>query len=145
MTTVAEERRVGGSVVAGAIAGLAGGVLFGVMMAMMGFLPMVGMLVGSENAIVGFIVHMAISTFLGGIFGLVVGRLSSYSLGTAIVAGAIYGALWWVLGALVLMPLFLGMTQMIFVIGSAQWMSLIGHLVYGVVAGLVFLYLRQRF
>jgi hypothetical protein len=43
------------------------------------------------------------------------------------------------------MPLFLGMTQMILVIGGAQWMSLIGHLVYGVVTGLAFLYLRQRF
>lgn len=39
---------------AGAIAGLGGGLVFGIMMGMMGMLPMVGMLVGAENAIVGF-------------------------------------------------------------------------------------------
>lgn len=37
--------------------GLAGGAIFGIMMGMMGMLPMVAMLVGRESATVGFIVH----------------------------------------------------------------------------------------
>jgi len=45
---------------------------------------------------------------------------------------------------LTLMPLFLGMTQMVFVIGQAQWMSLVGHLIYGVITALVFIPLRKR-
>ena len=48
-------------IIQGAIAGLVGGVVFGIMMAMMGMLPMVGMLIGVESAVVGFIVHLAIS------------------------------------------------------------------------------------
>ncbi|MGH3449311.1 MAG: hypothetical protein ACRDQW_01005, partial [Haloechinothrix sp.] len=43
----------------GAIAGVAGGIVFGMLMAMMGMLPMVGMLIGVDNAIVGFLVHLA--------------------------------------------------------------------------------------
>ena len=52
--------------------------------------------------------------------------------------------IWWVLGALILMPLMLGMTQMIFVIGQMQWMSLMGHIVYTVITALVFLALYKR-
>jgi hypothetical protein len=44
-----------------------------------------------------------------------------------------------VLGALILMPLMLGMSAMVLQIGGDQWMSLIGHLIYGVVTGLAFL------
>jgi hypothetical protein len=43
------------------VAGLAGGLLFGIMMYMGGMLPMVGMLVRQESTWVGFIVHMVIS------------------------------------------------------------------------------------
>ena len=53
---------------------------------------------------------------------------------------------WWllVLGALVLMPLGLGMTQMVLVIGADQWLSLLGHLIYGVVTAVVFVPLSRR-
>jgi uncharacterized membrane protein YagU involved in acid resistance len=61
-----------------------------------------------------------------------------------LIAGALYGVVWWVLGALILMPLMLGMTQMILAIGGPQWMSLLGHIVYGVVTGLLFVLLRGR-
>jgi uncharacterized membrane protein YagU involved in acid resistance len=130
-------------VIAGAIAGLGGGIVFGMMMAMMGMLPMVAMLVGSQNPLIGFIVHMGISAAIGGVYGLVARRFPA-TAGTAVVAGAVNGVIWWVLGALVLMPLMLGMTDMVFQIGGAQWMSLIGHLVYGVVTGLLFLPLNKR-
>ncbi len=131
------------AVIRGALAGLAGGVVFGVMMGMMGALPMVGMLVGQQNATVGFVVHMVISAIIGAIYGGIAVRLPQ-TVGTAIVAGALYGVVWWMLGALILMPLLLGMNNMIFVIGQMQIMSLVGHLVYGVVTGLAFLWLVQR-
>ncbi|MEW5960888.1 MAG: hypothetical protein AB1801_24445, partial [Chloroflexota bacterium] len=56
---------------AGAVAGLGGGLVFGLMMGMMGMLPMVGMLVRQESAVVGFIVHMLISAFIGATFGVI--------------------------------------------------------------------------
>ncbi len=127
----------------GAIAGLAGGVVFGMMMGMMGMLPMVGMLVRQNNAVIGFIVHIGISAFIGAVFGLVAGRFTLNAT-NAIIGGMINGVVWWVLGALVLMPLFLGMTQMVFIIGQAQWLSLMGHLIYGLVTSFVFIPLVKR-
>jgi hypothetical protein len=38
----------------------------------------------------------------------------------------------------------LGMTQMVFVIGGPQWMSLVGHIIYGVVTGILFVPLSRR-
>ena len=45
--------------------------MFGIMMGMMDMLPMAGMLVRQENAVIGFIVHMLISAIFGAIYGLV--------------------------------------------------------------------------
>ena len=135
--------RVGSSALAGAVAGLAGGVVFGMLMGMLGMLPMVGMLVRQESAIVGFLVHMVISAFIGAVYGVVAARLPAGWV-TAIVAGMVNGVVWWVLGALVLMPLGLGMTQMVFQIGADQWLSLMGHLIYGVITALVFVPLSRR-
>lgn len=128
---------------AGTIAGLGGGLVFGVMMGMMGMLPMVGMLAGQENAVAGFIIHMIISAFIGATFGIIATRLPA-GWAAAIIGGGAYGIVWWVLGALVLMPLMLGMTQMVFVIGGPQWMSLMGHVIFGVVTGILFVPLSQR-
>ncbi len=49
----------------GAYAGLVGGVVFGIMMGMMGMLPMIGQMVGSSSSLVGFLVHMVNSAIIG--------------------------------------------------------------------------------
>jgi len=131
------------SVVLGVIGGLAGGVIFGLMMAAQNMLPMVGMLIGQESAGVGFIVHLVISALIGGTYGFVAPRLPS-GWGVTAGAGLVYGVIWWVLGALILMPLMLGMGEMVLQIGDAQWMSLIGHLIFGVILAAVFKLLRER-
>ena len=132
------------SIIAGGIAGLGGGVVFGMMMALMGMLPMVAMLVGSQSAVVGFLVHMVISAGIGGFYGLVASRLP-LTVGMGIVAGMVNGVVWWVLGALILMPLLLGMAAMVLKIGTDQWFSLMGHVIYGIVTGLLFIPLSKRF
>jgi len=43
---------------------------------MMGMLPMVAMVVGSESAVVGFLYHMFNSVIIGAVFGLIFGSLS---------------------------------------------------------------------
>jgi uncharacterized membrane protein YagU involved in acid resistance len=131
--------------VRGAAAGVAGGVVFGIMMGAMGMLPMVAMLVGSQSAVVGAVVHLVISAVIGAIYGTVV-VLGRFQLTTAfaLISGAVNGIVWWVLGALILMPLGLGMTEMVFKVGEAQWMSLLGHLIFGVITGLVLLALNRR-
>ena len=96
-----------------------------------------------QNPIVGFLVHMVISAGIGGFYGLVASRLPR-TTGTAILAGAVNGVVWWVLGALVLMPLLLGMAEMVLQIGGPQWLSLMGHVIYGIVTGLLFIPLSRR-
>ena len=141
--TRAETASTGRLIVQGAVAGLAGGVVFGVMMGMMGMLPMVGSLVGMPNAIVGTIVHLAISAFIGAVYALVIARFPN-TPSVALVGGVVNGFAWWILGALLLMPLLLGMSDMVFAIGQPQWMSLLGHLIYGVITALVLMGLRRR-
>jgi uncharacterized membrane protein YagU involved in acid resistance len=142
MSAITTETHVDG-IKTGILAGLVGGLAFGIMMAVMGMLPMVAMLVGSDNAVVGFLVHMLISAFIGAVYGLVAIRLPE-GWGITIAAGAVNGVVWWVLGALLLMPLMLGMAEMVFAVGEMQWWSLVGHLIYGVITAVAFVQLKQR-
>lgn len=103
----------------GAVAGIIAGIPFGIMMGMMGMMPMIGMLVPVENAFVGVLVHGAISVITGAIYGFVAVRFQQ-TWRNAILGGFVYGIIWWVLGALILMPAILGMFQNIFVIGQVQ-------------------------
>ncbi len=133
----------------GAVAGLAGGVVFGILMAMMGILPMVGMLIGVENAFVGFLVHLVNSAIIGAIFGVLVAGIAG-RIWPLLGAGMIYGVVWWVLGALIIMPLWLSVTadptmkDMVLTVGKDQWMSLMGHVIFGLVAAGVLYGLHRR-
>jgi len=69
------------------------------------------------------------------------GLLTGYWRGALI--GLAYGALWWVLGALLIMPIVLGMPP--FMLDANSLLSLMGHLVYGVILGVVsVVFLRRR-
>ena len=127
----------------GAVAGLIGGVPFGIMMVMMGMMPMIGMLVGVESALVGYLAHAAISAITGAIYGFFAVRFP-LTWRNAVAGGLIYGVIWWMLGALILMPALLGMFEMIFVIQQMQWMSLLGHIIFGEVLALAFVWLSRR-
>jgi uncharacterized membrane protein YagU involved in acid resistance len=125
----------------GVVGGLAGGIVFGMLMQMMGMIPMVAKLVGSDAAAVGWIVHLAISAFAGAVFALLVGaRATGY--GAAIGLGLVYGVVWWVVGALLIMPAQLGMD--VFVLDATAWQSLMGHLIFGLVLGIVYAMLARR-
>lgn len=143
MSTLSKQNFDSRALSLGAIAGLIGGIPFGMLMAMMGMMPMIGMLVGVENALVGVLVHGVISAVTGAIYGLFATRFEQ-TWGFAALAGLVYGILWWVLGALILMPAMLGMFQNIFMIGQMQWMSLMGHIIFGEVLALSFLWLYRR-
>jgi uncharacterized membrane protein YagU involved in acid resistance len=117
---------------AGVVGGLVGGVLFGVMMQVMGMLGMVAGLVGQESIAVGWVVHLAISALFGLGYALTIGPRST-SWARALGLGAVYGVIWWVLGALIIMPAILGMP--VFQVGTPQMQSLVGHIVYGLALG----------
>ncbi len=142
---------------AGALAGVAGGVIFGVMMQTMsaptpdgGSMPMMGMVamvVRSQSLFVGWLYHLINSAVIGALFGWLLGeRLGGYRAGLA--WGAFWGAVWWVLGALIVMPLLLGMPAFASLrmppMRPVAFGSLVGHLIYGLILGSAFVKLRAR-
>ena len=130
----------------GVIGGLIGGAVFGVMMAKMGMLPMVGQLIGQPSVGAGFLVHMVNSVTLGVAFALLLGPLAT-GIGRGLLQGLLYGGAWWLLGPLTLMPLFLGMGLGVnwnLTAASNMLPSLMGHLVYGALLGITYGWLRGR-
>jgi uncharacterized membrane protein YagU involved in acid resistance len=127
---------------AGAPAGIVGGLAFGAAMAQLGVLPTVATLVGLGSSRAGFAVHMAISAVVGAGFGLMV-RRQRCGPGELMFLGAAYGALWWCLGPLTLLPLTLGQAPG-WDVAAAQreFPSLVGHLLFGVGTALVFVVLH---
>lgn len=128
-------------VLAALVGGLVGGALFGALMELTGMIEMVAGLVGSQSPTVGWIVHLAISLALGLGFGLIV-ALRPLGIGASVGLGAAYGLVWWVLGALLIMPA--AMDMPVLVVDQGALMSLAGHLVYGVALGAVTAALAPR-
>ncbi|MEW5701834.1 MAG: hypothetical protein AB1792_06355 [Candidatus Zixiibacteriota bacterium] len=128
----------------GALAGMAGGVAFGMLMGMMGMLPMVAQLVGSHSSVIGFLVHMINSALIGGAFGTLLGsKVRTPAQGAGWGAG--YGVIWWFLGTLLIMPIWLGMPAQLHVEGMKNAMpSLMGHVIYGIITGITFDRLSHR-
>ena len=132
----------------GIAAGLVAGVVFGIMMQMMtaptpegGEMPimaMVAKVVRSDSIAVGWLYHLFNSAVIGAIFGWLLGS-RSHNFGAGLGWGAIYGFAWWILGGLILMPLFLGMSPFAPLqmepMRPVAMGSLIGHLIYGLILG----------
>jgi hypothetical protein len=128
----------------GALAGLAGGLLFTVVMAQIGFLPVFARLVGSRSTLTGLIVQLLVANLIGVSYGLLF-RRQSYDIGSALGWGLSYGFFWWVLGPLTLIPVLLGVAPQ-WTAGAAAdlFSSLVGHLAYGAGLGVVFHLLEAR-
>jgi uncharacterized membrane protein YagU involved in acid resistance len=124
----------------GALAGLAGGVVFGILMHAMDMIGMVGGLVGAEGVAAGWAVHLVNSAIIGAVFGLLAARFRG--AGSLVGVGVAYGIAWWVLGALLIMPLWMGMPAL--EVGAMQFYSLAGHMMYGAVTGLAWFGLVKR-
>jgi len=130
----------------GAVAGVLGGIVFGIMMGMMEMFPSIGLMVGMPNAVAGFVVHLVISALIGASFSAFFQRRAS-SRGLGLVYGVGYGAFWWVLGPLTLMPLFLGMRLGVYWDGAMaleMLPSLAGHVIYGGILGFLYVVLGSR-
>ena len=130
----------------GAYGGVAGGLIFGAMMGMMGMLPMIGSMVGQPTIAAGFVVHMVNSAIIGAGFAITLGRVVS-GTPSGLGAGFVYGGAWWILGPLTFMPLFMGMgfgVNWNAAAAVAMFPSLVGHLMFGSILGLVYNWLHQR-
>jgi len=121
------------AVVVGALAGLAGGMCF----SGSGDLPAIA--IGSSVA--AGALHLAVSAALGVGFGVLF-QHDVRALGSHLGWGLAYGLLWWFLGRLTLLPLAEGVVA-VDGLWSAKEMTaafpaLVGHVVFGLVLGLVY-------
>ena len=89
----------------------------------------------------GVLVHSLVSVLLGLTYGILFRDRRSGTLGFSAAWGWLFGMIWWYLGPLTLLPLLLT--------GVCDWStdavntllpSMAGHLVYGVVTGVIFLW-----
>ncbi|GLW11633.1 hypothetical protein Misp01_67610 [Microtetraspora sp. NBRC 13810] len=129
--------------VPGAVAGLAGGVVFGGVMAEIGFLPTVAAIVRTDVIPLAFAVHMLFAAIIGAGFGLLVVHQRA-RVEELLFWGLVYGMLWWFLGPLTLLPILLGRPVAWDLAGGRELLpSLIGHLVYGAVTAAAFAWLRR--
>jgi uncharacterized membrane protein YagU involved in acid resistance len=128
----------------GAVASLAGGLLFSLVMLVTGVLPQIANLVGGSSPVLGFVVHMGISTLIGMSYGVLFGH-EAPDLGSGIVWGLTYGLVWWFVGNLTLLPILLG-GQFVWTTeaAAAGLPSLVGHLIYGAATACAFLLLERR-
>jgi len=133
----------------GALAGLIGGAAMGVMLTMQmpGVIEVaIPSMYGLSGLAAGWVVHLFHSAVLGVAFAAVaaaVGAADSVGRGAAV--GVAYGAVLWVVLAALVMPVWLG------AVGSPanpplpnfNPMSLVGHVVYGLVLGVAFPLVRE--
>ncbi|MFG2028507.1 hypothetical protein [Streptomyces sp. NPDC048825] len=130
----------------GAAAGLVGGIGMGIWMSVSrpmmdtAMITMVAGLLGSTNAFAGWLIHLAIALFAGITFGALLGPFAQ-RIAPAVVLGLAYGAVWWSVGALWIMPANMGMP--VFEWNDVTSSSLGAHLVFGLLAGGTFACIAQ--
>ncbi len=130
--------RAGRAVVGGAFAGILGGWAFGKWMEQVDFFPLIAGLVDSRSRMVGVSLHFAIAAFIGVSFGLLFQR-EIRGFGSSLAWGAAYGIFWWFLGPLTLLPLLLRRApDWSYAHAGTLFGSLVGHIVYGLIAGFVY-------
>lgn len=89
---------------AGIIGSLVGGLVLSIPMGMMGSFPGIASMIGSDSALVGFIVHMVISFIFGIGFAIFAGLVKM----NIVALGAIFGVIIWIIGPMLLMPVLMG-------------------------------------
>ena len=128
----------------GALAGLIGGLVFGVTMWDLSLLGTFASLISADSGVVGFIVLMVVACILGAGFGILVWRQRP-GVGETLLWGLVYGTFWWYLGPLTLMPVLQG-DGLTWDVKSAQeqFPQLLGHVLYGAGTGLALVGLQWR-
>src|SRR5580692_7760697 len=128
----------------GAAAGLAGGLLYVLVLLATGSLGEIAAIVGGTSSALGVAVHLCISVLLGVSYGLLFQR-EAPNLASGIAWGLVYGLMGWYIGPLTLLPFALGNSGMwVPAVAEAQFPAMAGHFIYGSVAAAAFWLLERR-
>jgi NADH dehydrogenase len=125
-------------VIAGGVAGLVAGVVYGQALQSLGMMAEVAGLIGLSSPSAGLAIHLAISLLLGASFAAIF-RYQPASAAATVSGGVIYSLLWWIVGPLTLQPVLMGKGPS-WSLGEvdAAFPNLIGHLLYGGITGATF-------
>lgn len=117
--------------------GLAGGVVFGAMMALMGMLlPMIGKIAAHPSAVTKLFVLLVLAALVGASF-VTFFNLFAPSTSSKFGYSLVYGGVWWFVGPLTLMPLMMGR--------GVNWnATAVPQIMYGAILGLSYVWLRSR-
>ena len=128
------------------LGGLAGGLGFGLLLQMMGAMPVIASLYGMESVTAGWVAHLFHSVVFALVFAAALTRTKYRNAGVGLITalGAGYGAVLWVVAAAIVMPLWLTALGTDAPFPNFDLTSLVGHLVYGVLLGAVFAIARRR-
>jgi len=135
----------GKNIIYGIIAGIIAGLVFSILLVRMNMLPELGKMIGIPTPTAGFGVHILVSIIAGGVFAIIFYRPIT-NLIAGLIYGIVYGCLWWLVGPLTLLPIFLGKGLFASwnVAGiSAALPSLVGHIIFGLVLGLIYALFRK--
>ena len=127
----------------GAAAGVAGGLLYAVVLFVTGSWGQIAAVVGGTSPLLGFCMHLAISILVGASYGILF-RREAPNLASAIAWGMVYGLVGWFIGPLTLLPALQGTPLWTQALAQTQFPSLVGQLMYGAVAAATFWILEQR-
>ena len=120
---------------AGVVGGLAGGLLLGAVLQVMGDMLDFAKLVNAQTYSVAWTVLMAICGFAGGLFGVLFGRWISRQLVSAIGVGLVYGGVLGIVLALLVLPLVLSRQVFAF---EANMPTLGAYVLFGIATGVVY-------
>ncbi|MCC5015235.1 MULTISPECIES: hypothetical protein [unclassified Legionella] len=132
----------------GILAGLVAGLFFAFFLLMNGMTEDLGSIIGMPTRLGGFFVHLCISLIAGIAFVLLLDRLINSWL-SATLWGSVFGISMWVLGPMTLQPYLSTDIPLL-----AQWsisgfdnnkLSLVGHLIYGLVLGPIYYVLKSTY
>src|SRR5271170_4708389 len=126
------------AIIGGTLAGVVGGWAFGKWMEQVNFYPLIAGLVGSSSRMVGESLHFLFAVIIGVSFALLFQR-EARGYGSSMACGVAYGIFWWFMGPLTILPLWsrrpLDWSRSHL---TAFFGSLIGHIVYGLIVGLLY-------
>ena len=126
----------------GSAAGVAGGLLYAIVLFATGSWARLASVAGT-SPLIGFFLHLAISILVGATYGILFQR-EAPNMASAISWGMVYGLMGWFVGPLTLLPLLEGAPLWTQMTARAQFPSLVGQLIYGAVAAAAFWTLERR-
>lgn len=132
-------------IVKGGISGFIAGLFYAVILSITNFLSVIAGLFGSDSFWVGIILHLIISTIIGSMFGYLLDSQINKSITKSISFGVAYGIIWWFLGSIILFPILMGLSPEFNMASiSASFPSLVGHLLYGFILGVIYPMLKNN-